>query len=101
MQACTVVGLPDVTVVNVLIVICDTMKDMVKEVEWCDVTTQPCSDIIIGWAGWAPTWNLGVQLFQPRGAQCYQMDLRWRFRDLIKCFKNEKKIVLICSLHSY
>ena len=23
--------------------------------------------------------------------QCYQMELRWRFRDLIKCFKNEKK----------
>ena len=25
-----------------------------------------------------------------RVAQCYQMELRWRFRDLIKCFKNEK-----------
>ena len=25
------------------------------------------------------------------GAQCYQMELRWRFRDLIKCFKNGKK----------
>ena len=23
-------------------------------------------------------------------AQCYQMELRWRFRDLIKCFKSEK-----------
>ena len=29
-------------------------------------------------------------LLEPRRAQCYQMELRWRLRDLIKFFKNER-----------
>ena len=32
-----------------------------------------------------------MQVYLAVLAQCYQMEIRWRFRDLTKCFKNEKK----------
>ena len=34
--------------------------------------------------------SLGFKIRVGGGPQCYQMELRWRFRDLIKCFNIEK-----------
>ena len=38
------------------------------------------------WEGEGGGWEQS-----PLPPHCYQMELEWRFRDLIKCFKNGKK----------